>query len=199
MKLWLDTCIPCCYPSQEVYDIESLNFASFQLKLKSRLITVPRKGSLLTTVFDKRLYFSFCKVLLTGDNSSAFYPHDRTCGLMNIWFIRLLDKLFHCILPISSFNWCRKYFCILIQFFFVFWFSSQSFSVAFVSCPRTAYCRPCWPWTHKSLSTSASRMLWLKACVTTICLLVQILQWLSDSLVTVFGLLCVSGSHLVLF
>ena len=120
MKLWLDTCSPCGYPSQEVYDIESLNFASFQLKLKSRLITVPRKGSLLTTVFDKRLYFSFCKVLLTGDNSSAFYPHDRTCGLMNIWFIRLLDKLFHCILPISSFNWCRKYFCILIQLFFLF-------------------------------------------------------------------------------
>ena len=96
-------------------------FCFLLAEIEEQTYYCPEKRSLLTTVLDKRLYFSFCEVLLTGDNSSGFNPHDRTCCLMNIWFISLLlDKLLHCSLPISSFNWCRKWLCILVQLFF--WF-----------------------------------------------------------------------------
>ena len=73
-----------------------------------------------------------------------------------IWFIRLLDKLLHCSLPISSFNWCWHCLGILFQFFL---FLRQGVSVAFGSCPGTSSCRPCWPQTHKYLPASASLVL----------------------------------------
>ena len=54
------------------------------------------------------------------------------------------------------------------SFAFSIFFPKTGFLCSFGSCPVTSSCKPGWPWTHRDPPASASRMLGLKACATTV-------------------------------